>query len=289
MVILSNYHSDGSLMTAHFDPLRGMNLTSLRLKNQEILDQSTRSLFQQRNAGLGALIGPHFHHRSLDKIPKNFPQELFPHLLYQNKDQGEPFSHGIARYVPWKYEASSTQIKAWLNGSDLYQGLALKTFEGFNFSLHLDAILLHDGLLLDYSIDADLPCVIGFHYYYPSTPDSFVEGLVKPFCRDKNGWGGIKSSWFDQKNSKLHFSLDQEADFGFMPLHEQNSSSNLISLKTNKHHLLISYTSSNEEETSWQLYHPKEATYVCLEPLSALDPFKPVLKRNRLQMKISYY
>jgi hypothetical protein len=64
LVTLSNFHSDGSLMTAQFSPGKGMNLTSLRLKNQEILDESTKSLFQQRNGGLGALIGPHFHHRS---------------------------------------------------------------------------------------------------------------------------------------------------------------------------------------------------------------------------------
>jgi galactose mutarotase-like enzyme len=155
--------------------------------------------------------------------------------------------------------------------------------------MHLDALLLHDGLLVDYSIEADVPCVIGFHYYYPSTKDSCVEGCVKPFYRTKEGWNGIEKSWYEEKSSKLHFCLDSEADFGFMPLQDPNSSSNLISLKTGKHHLLISYTSSNEDETSWQLFHPKGASYVCLEPLSALNPFNPVLKRNRLQMKLSFY
>lgn len=286
-ISLVNYCADGSVLKACFDPTHGMNLTSFLWKEHEILDLSTRALFEQRCAGLGALIGPHFHHRQPSHIVRDFPMDLFPHLKRLSHDQLEPFSHGIARYVPWNYEASSTQVKAWIQGSDLHQGYPLKFFEGFDFSMRLDAILLSDGLLLDYTVEAQEPCVIGFHYYYPCYKDSWVEALVKPFQRDKTGWQGIKDSWFDTKTQKLQFCLNQEADLGFMPLQDINSSCNTIILKHHNHKTLISFTSLNEDESSWQLYHPKDASYVCIEPLSALNPFKPVTKKNRLQMKIS--
>lgn len=287
-VLLTNTSSKGATLEATFAPLQGMNLTSLTIHGHQVLDVSTMDLFKQRNAGLGALIGPHFHHRHPLQIPSNTSLHLFPHVSQLPAGQKEPFSHGIARYVPWRYESSSTQIKAWLSSKDLYHGIPLKTFEGFDFEMKLEAMLLHDGLLLDYFAESSIPNVIGFHYYYPASPEALVESHVKPFVRTQSGWEGLDLPFFDKTHQKLTYPVSQAADLGFMPIQDPNSSGYTITLKYPRGSLQISYLSSNDDTTSFQLFHPKGASYVCLEPLSSLTPFAPTTKRNRLQMKLSY-
>ena len=74
-VILKN-----SLYEALFLPEKGMNLTSLKYKNIEVIEQSTKTLFEERYAGLGSLIGPHFHMRPSSRIPPIKDESPFPHI-----------------------------------------------------------------------------------------------------------------------------------------------------------------------------------------------------------------
>ena len=60
-VILSNKTSKGEVLQATFLPEKGMNMISYKKGTLEVIDQSTKNLFDERFAGLGALIGPHFH------------------------------------------------------------------------------------------------------------------------------------------------------------------------------------------------------------------------------------
>jgi hypothetical protein len=290
-VCLKNHTENGTLLQATFAPHRGMNLMSFKKGGLEILDQSTTPLFMERGAGLGALIGPHFHHRPPQAIKKKqFDSSLFPHIAKQlSQGISEPFTHGIARYVPWNYEYTDTQIHATLKGKDLYKGVYIKDCEGQDFEMVLEAKLVHDGLILHFTIQSEYPSVIGFHYYYAHKSPSYVQAYVKDCYRDKDATLPLPSSWYDSTKHKLHFDLIEEADFGFYPFEHPEQPYCQISLKQSLSILHIEYTSSNEQSTSWQLYHPKEASFVCIEPLSALNPRSPILSASNLQLKLSVF
>src|SRR5262245_52892018 len=127
-------------LQAVFDPERGMNLLSYKLGETEVIDQSTRSLFEERYAGLGALIGPHSHHRHV--VPPVKDEALLSHIArVKSKGVEEPFSHGIARYAPRKAEATATKVTARLTGKDTWNGVALSALEGQNFTMEMIAEL----------------------------------------------------------------------------------------------------------------------------------------------------
>lgn len=287
---LSNQSESGEKLTALFCPEKGMNLVSFKKEDLEILDQKTQHLFEERCAGLGALIGPHFHHRPESEITTGFDESIFPHInKLKAKGQKEYFSHGIARYVPWKYQASATQIEATLSGKDEYKGIKIKEFEGFDFEMRMHVSLIHDGLLIDLSIQSEKPSVIGFHYYYDLKPESFIEAFVSETYRDNQDWKPLPKTWYDKTKNKLHFPLNQDCDYGFQSFLHDNHPFHKINLKSPCQILHVEYTSSNEKETSWQLYHPKNESFVCIEPLSAKNPRSPKLTSNNLQLKINIF
>ena len=79
-ITLKSQNTQGDIFEAMFLPDRGMNMISFKRGDVQVIDQSTRSLFEERFAGLGALIGPHFHHRNPAIIPKLKDESLFPIL-----------------------------------------------------------------------------------------------------------------------------------------------------------------------------------------------------------------
>jgi hypothetical protein len=290
VVTLTNQNEFGQNLVAKFCPNKGMNLMSYSKDHLEIFDQRTKMLFDERCAGLGALIGPHFHHRADSAINKGFDENIFPYIAaLKAKGQKEYFSHGIARYVPWKYKASTTQIDAWLSGTDKYQGVMIREFEGQDFEMHMHAALIHDGLLIDLSIHSDRPSLVGFHYYYALQQDSILEAYVHDHYRDASGWKPIPTKWYDPSKKKLHFDLNQESDYGFQSFLHNNHPFHRINVKSESSILHVEYTSSNENETSWQLYHPKNESFVCIEPLSAKDPRSPHLNSSNLQLKLNTF
>ncbi len=243
---------------AVFSPEHGMNLMQLQVEKKELIAQSTKPLFEERFAGLGSLIGPHFHHRPKEKIMKVPSEELFPHIA-RVKAKGilEPFSHGIARYAPWKAQVSQNSVTATLRSSDLWNGVSLAQLEGFSFQMNLVASLLTRGIFLDYSVDSETSSVIR----WKPVPDTFL-----------GGDGG------------LYFDVTQEVDYGFIPrkgaegLFEIFYENELFTLK-------ISFKTGGEE-VSWQLFRPKGGDYICIEPLSARNPRDPISKKSRLQVNI---
>ncbi|MDN3507970.1 MAG: hypothetical protein P0S94_03505, partial [Simkaniaceae bacterium] len=265
----------------------GMNLISFKRGEIEAIDQNTRHLYEERFAGLGALIGPHFYQRAHESIATDFDHSLFPHIARAGRE--EPFSHGIARYAPWKYEASETQITARLSGKHEWNGVPLKTLQGFDFEMTFTAKLVHDGLLIDYAVKSEKPSVIGFHYYYRVEGESFVDAMVKNEYRDVEKWLPMPDRWWNKDNHKLHFPLNEEADWGFMPYQSPNEPFNRILLRTKSHLLHIDYCGNYDDQTSWQLYHPQNDTFACIEPLTALNPRKPSYNETKLQLKLSIY
>ena len=270
---------------AVFAPLQGMNLLAFTKNNTDIIDPKTKPLFDERFAGLGSLIGPHFYHR--EYVPPIPSEHLFPHIA-RVKANGtlEPFSHGIARYAPWKAHTSATSIQASLSGSDLWNGSSLASLEGFDFEMSFLAELLPDGLALDYFVQAEKPSVIGLHYYYalPSTGGT-IKALVENSYRIEDHWKAIPSALLDGDGNLL-FDAQQEADFGFIPKAKNGF---FEILYENAKYILKIRFQTESNEASFQIYRPKDASYICIEPLSAKDPKKPLLSSSRLKVLLEQF
>jgi len=288
-VTLKNISGTGAPLEATYLPDQGMNLISYKCGGVEVIDQATQNLFDERFAGLGALIGPHFHSRK--EIPHDFDESLFPHIARgKAKGRKEPFSHGIARYVPWKTVESDTQIKAKLKGSDLYKGTALSVFEGQDFEMTYEARLLSTGLFIQYKVQSEKPSVIGLHYYYALRGEGTVLGEVNPTYRDGAEWKPLPPEWTQGKESHLHFPLPTTADFGFIPEKKTvNDHDYQVILNTDSYSLHLNFNTSSDKEFSYQIFHPEGATYVCIEPISARQPPEPTLTSNTLETKLQIF
>ena len=238
-IILKSMANDGQPLEAVFLPEKGMNLISFKKGDLEIIDQATLNLFEERSAGLGALIGPHFHHRPKDQIPPVLFEEKYPHIArLKGKGITEPFSHGIARYAPWSYKSSETTIHARISGTDVWNDSLLSSLEGFNFSMYMDVQISSSGLFIELSVDAEKPSVVGFHYYYGiGGTSSYVSSETLNYYYSGDQKMEIPAAW-TQKNM-LHLPLDSDIDFGFYP--KKHSSISEVLLHTQSHRLKIKY------------------------------------------------
>jgi len=276
---------DEKTLEAIFVPEKGMNFISFKKGEIEAIEQSTHDLFEERAAGLGAMIGPHFHHRKV--IPPVPDESLFPHIAgVKAKGVQEPFSHGIGRYAPWKIEEKNeTSIRAILRGKDEWKGIPLSVLEGQDFTMRYVARLNTEGLLIDLSVVSDTSSVIGLHTYY-ALPGGRgkISAQVQENYSDKGNLKLISEKWGYQSNHTLNYSLEDDIDVGFFPF--PNPLEGSILLETSTHRLKVSYLCENAEN-SWQLWHPKGKPFVCIEPLSAKNPRKPHLSVSRLQIFIS--
>lgn len=284
-ITLRNKSATGELLEATFLPEIGMNMISFKKDSLQVIDQSTRTLFDERFAGLGALIGPHFHHRKPELIPQIKDESLFPHIKsLKAKGIREPFSHGIARYAPWKYQATETRIEAVLTGKDTLNGIPLAELEGQNFKMTLIAELTPTGLKLDLAIVSDTDSLVGIHYYYHLPRGTgVVSGQVQAHYLDGAEKKHIPTEWdFDQQD-QLRFPLDQAADYTFHPF--PNPLEGKILLDAGDYKLLTTYTAPSQENC-WQLYHPKNASFVCIEAISSQDPRHPNLSVSSIQIQL---
>jgi hypothetical protein len=286
-IILKHKAASGHVYEATFLPDKGMNMISFRLDDIEVIDQSTRDLFEERFAGLGALIGPHFHHRKAEIIPLIKDESLFPHIArLKAKGVKEPFSHGIARYAPWQAKATESKVNAVLTGKDLWNGVLLAELEGQNFKMVFEAQLGENGLSIDLSAISDTDSLVGIHYYYhvpqgKGTVTSrvqntmIVQGQLKP----------IPDYWIDSQQT-FRYAFEQPADFTFHPF--PNPLEGQITLDTENYKLVTTYTCM-DQENSWQLYHPEGSSFVCIEPISSQDPRHPNLTVSSLHINLQIH
>lgn len=285
-IVLEHQTKEGERLQATFLPDQGMNLISLKKDDTEVIDQSTRNLFEERYAGLGALIGPHFHHRKAEIIAKIKDETLFPHIArVKAKGVQEPFSHGIARYAPWKAEATKNSIKAQLSGKDTWNGVSLIELEGQNFNMKMEVHLKEEGLFLDLSVVSDTASLVGIHYYY-ALPQG--KGRVISNIQNQVIMNGelkpIPSDWQFDTQQQLTFDLENEADYTFHPY--PNLLKGHILLETDEYQLHTRYECACAENC-WQLYHPKDASFVCIEPISSKDPRHPNLTVSSLNIHLN--
>ncbi|NGX60707.1 MAG: hypothetical protein K940chlam9_00174 [Chlamydiae bacterium] len=285
-VVLTARARDGEEYSVCFLPGKGMNFISFRKGDIEAIDQSTSPLFEERFAGLGALIGPHFHRRKPEVIPQVENESLFPHIArVKAKGVVEPFSHGIGRYAPWKVvSVTENTLKATLKGDDTWEGVSLKDLEGQNFEMEYEAKLTPEGLAISLAVSGETESVVGLHTYYDLAGGGSLKSRVQNEYRVEGNWEPIPSSWEYQPDHTLTYPVKNATDFGFRPFPDPLHGE--ILLQTLSHQVKVAYSCDNEEN-SFQVYHPEGASYVCIEPLSAQNPLKPKLTTNRLHILIS--
>lgn len=264
-----------------------MNLISFKKEDIQIIDQSTLPLFEERFAGLGPLIGPHFYTRPPNTIPKIPDESLFPHIArVKAKGKPDPFSHGVARYAPWKAEADETKVKAILTGKDLWNTVPLSLLEGQNFTMTLNAELKENGLHLNLSIVSDTDSLVGIHYYYalPNGQGKVTCAVQDQYRDPKRELKPIPEDWNYDKQHLLTIDLStQETDFTFRPY--PNPLESTIQLETPTYTLRTHYR-CDCEENCWQLYHPAGASFACIEPISSQDPLHPNLSVSSLNIHL---
>lgn len=255
-------------LEATFFPAKGMNLISFKKGGLEIIDQSTRESFEQRFAGLGPLIGPHFYARNPKSLKPFGDKTLFPHIAHVK--HSDPFSHGIGRYAPWNFQATTTSISGTLSGKDQWNGIPLSTLEGQNFTMQFQGELTSKGLEITLSVVSETASLVGIHYYYhlPQHKGVVTSGIQKHYY-DPTTRRLIPSDWNVTGNQVLSFDLAQEADYAFHPF--PNLRGGDILLDAIDYRLRTTYTTASQEN-AWQLYHPKDASFVCIEPCTAQDP-----------------
>lgn len=273
---------EGELLSATFCPSAGMNFISYKKGNLEVIDQSTRPLFEERYAGLGAMIGPHFHHRK--EIPTVANPALFPHIeKVFAKGTKEPFSHGIGRYAPWKVESvTENQIVATLRGTDKWNGVELKELEGQDFKMEYSAQMLPEGLSITLTVESQKPSIVGLHTYYALPENAVVTSCIQNEYNDHGNILPIPKEWFSKEHD-LHYDLKSEFDFGFFPY--PDPSRGTITLEGSDRKIRVSYSCPNNDN-SWQLWHPKGKSFVCIEPLTAKDPRRPMQTSSTIKILI---
>lgn len=268
-------------LKASFIPAKGMNMVRFSKKNLSIIDPATAPLFEERFAGLGPLIGPHFHHRQ--EIPPVKNESLFPHIArVKAKGTAEPFSHGIGRYAPWTISSHSTSsLHAELKGSDLWHGVALRELEGQDFKMDYEVHLEENALVITLAVESEKPSVVGLHTYYALYGNASVRAHVQALYNDQGQFKEIPSSWLEKQT--LQLSLERPYDFGFFPFPDKKGG--LITLQDSCHSVQVQYECDNEEN-SWQLWRPLGTSFVCIEPLSARNPRLPVRCKSRIKIRI---
>lgn len=282
LVTIKKKQNDGTLLQATFAPMRGMNLVSLKKGDVELIQQSTYPLFEERFAGLGALIGPHFYQRAEIKTFPSLPLDLFPHfpsMLAQGKK--DPFSHGIGRYVPWRYQADETHLQARITSSDQYQGFLLEQLEGKHFVMNFEASCLEDRLKIILRTKSDSESVIGLHYYFAMGKAANIKAAISPLCYQEGQKVAVPAPWLESP-SQLNLPVDTPIDTGFVPLLSHGVGH--ITLATEHYRLHLTIRPLAGSEYSFQVWHPQGSDFVCVEPISAENPRGKTLNEGALEI-----
>jgi hypothetical protein len=277
---------EDSAIRAQFDPEHGLNMMSLIIDEIEVIDQKTKKGFLESSRGLGPIIGPHFYHRRSDTIPflgDEVMQKL--HQIINFRDDPEPFSHGIGRYVPWKIVSQDKKhFKAHLSSKDPILNLTLGDIEGFDFSLEFTAKVTERTLHISYNAKSSLePVVVGLHTYYGIYPGMHqVELSGAPFYYDKLQKRAVPTEWL--KDSRLFVPLDRALDFTFTPQLNKDGFGT-VEVKNGVHTLTIS--AKADPDLSFQIYKDPASSFVCIEPIAAINPRIVTKKHALLEVKIT--
>jgi len=271
---------------ATFDPEHGLNMMSLIIEGLQLIEQSTKNGFLESSRGLGPLIGPHFYHRLSSRIPHLDNQALNAlSTTIHFRQESEPFSHGIGRYVPWKIlDQGPKGFKASLHSDDRICGLTLAEIEGFDFEMAFEAEVSQRQLKIHYSAkSSSQPVVVGLHTYYALDPMMKTADLfAAPFYYDKLNKKAVSSEWLSDQG--LSIPLNEPLDYTFSP--EINKEGfGRVEIKRGGSTLLIQAKAL--PDLSFQLYRGEDSPFICIEPIAAINPRIVTQKNASIEVRIS--
>lgn len=271
---------------ATFDPEHGLNMMSLVIEGHELIAQSTKNGFLESSRGLGPLIGPHFYHRVSDTIPYLDSQtiDLLSKKIRFRQDP-EPFSHGIGRYVPWKIlHQGPKSFKACLDSHDQIAGITLAEIEGFDFFMEFEAEVSQRQITIRYSAkSSSQPVVVGLHTYYAL--DSMMKTcdlMGAPFYFDKLNKKAVPPDWFSDQG--LRIPLNKPLDYTFSPQINKEGFGE-VEVKRGVSNLLIQAKAT--PDLSFQLYRGEDSPFICIEPIAAINPRIVTQKNASIEVRIS--
>lgn len=260
-ITLTNTTPTGEKLQATYLPKSGMALASYACDDVEVI----------KPEAAGLPIGPHFC--------ENPTASTYP--------------NGIARYVPWEYSCSETQIQAKLFGSMMHHNIPLAALENQDFFLFYEARLLPTGLFIRYSVSSALPSVIGFHHPYQlyGKPAVLI-GEVDHHYQTQQQWHPLPSSWTKKKPTHLHCSTDQlKPPCSLIPKKQKKQESEYhLLLTTTQYELHIDFSPVCEEECLYQIDHSSAPfSSLAFELLSARSPCSPTLTSSTLEAKLQIF
>lgn len=270
MITLKQKTDSGDDLEATFLPERGLNLVSFKRAGIEVIDQGTREAFEKSSNGLGPIIGPHFSSK--------------PHS--SDSSHGDNLYHGIGRYAPWQVQQhNGNKLIGTLTGKDTWESKTLAALEGQNFKMYYSAELTKKGLLIDLGIVSDTDSLIGidFHYALPEGKGTLISEVRDHYYDEEIKLKRIPKEWNYSPQGLLKFDLSHDGNFAFHPL--KNPLNGKITLLTSSYQLEVRYN-CDCQENSWQLYRPKREQYVCINPISSQNPWKPNLSVSSIQIEL---
>ena len=125
---------------------------------------------------------------------------------------------------------------------------------------------------------ADFPPTIGLHYYYAFPPScGRVRAPVTGFAYDQKQKVNIPKGWLDNTGRELDMDINQPLDHLF-PL-----GSGRIELVTRD---FLLWTIPEYGIESLIVFHPENADFVCIEPITPKLPFQARAKKQRFQLRL---
>lgn len=278
-IILKKRTDNGMELEATFCPDLGMNLLSYKRNGIEVIAPWT----ENSNFSLRSCIGPHFNSRRV--FPQIKDENLLTHIRSaQTQGYSDPFPNGIGSHAPWQVSFSENKLQAKLSSQDNWCNTPLSSLQGQNFKMELKAELTSEGLEMEISTVSEADSLAGFRYTFawPHGHAQIISQVQKHYL-NQQGLHEIPSEW-NYQQSQLSFQLDrsQAANFIFAAL---NPLEGKIWLETDSYRLLTKYYCCCQENC-WQVYHPVDASYLCISPMSAKDPYHPNLTVSSIRVKL---
>jgi galactose mutarotase-like enzyme len=235
-------------------PEVGLSLLSFRYRGRELLALDTGESFRRCRKGLGPLIIPHFNQAG--PLPAVTP-DSFPHIPHvQSLGVHHPFQHGIGRYVPWRYRAGPESLVGTMDGTMHYRGYTYAQLTGYDFTAEVTYRVREDGLQILFALEAEHPVAAGIHFYY-HLPDPTNASVEASSCIT----GPLPFP--------IPCGIPVNAVFSTAACPPGHS---WCSLTTDSWTLRTDFTCSGRPESSFDslvIFHPENARFVCIEPLSS--------------------
>lgn len=278
-IVLKKRTENGMQLEATFRPDLGMNLLSYKRNGIEVMAPST----ENSSLTLRGSIGPHFNSRRV--FPEIKEENLFAHVRSaQAQGYSDPFPNGIGSHAPWQASFSENKLQAVLSGQNNWYNTPLSSLQGQNFKMELKAELTSEGLEMEISTVSEADSLAGFRYVF-GWPNGCAKVISKVQKHYLNPFGlhEIPSEWNNQQ-SQLSYQLDrsQEVNCVFAPL---NPLEGKILLETDSYRILTTYYCCCQENC-WQVHYPADASYLCISPMSAKDPYHPNLTVSSIRVKL---